>query len=200
MKKIMALVLVFLLSVVSYASADEVATDSDLYAFDFKTFRWGDSKEAVIQKEGEPFIEEDLPERKTKYIAYQTSAVGMDVLLVYYFSDNALYRVRYALQEEHSFGSDKYIDDYQAFKNALIKKYGEPFWDNESWTDASKEEYYKGEKGMAIIYEYLTYTTYFKTDRTVITMMMYADNNKIYTHIDYTGIGLVPEPDYSGDI
>ena len=124
-------------------------------AYDFKKFRWGDSQESVMAVEGTPKYSGKMNGLDANYIAYDTTAVGMDVLLAYYFCDGGLYSVRYILTEEHSVDS-LYIDDYNTFKQALTNKYGEPLLDNEKWTSDSKKSFYADNKGRALNYGYLS--------------------------------------------
>lgn len=125
-------------------------------AYDFKKFRWGDSQESVMAVEGTPKYSGKMNGLDANYIAYDTTAVGMDVLLAYYFCDGGLYSVRYILTEEHSVDS-LYIDDYNTFKQALTKKYGDPLLDNEKWASDSKKSFYADDKGRALNYGYLSY-------------------------------------------
>ena len=43
-----------------------------------------------------------------------------------------------------------YIKDYEEFKKALTKKYGEPFYDGEEWLNDSLKKYYEDDKGLKI--------------------------------------------------
>ena len=60
------------------------------HAYDFKKFRWGDSQESVMAVEGTPKYSGKMNGLDANYIAYDTTAVGMDVLLAYYFCDGGL--------------------------------------------------------------------------------------------------------------
>ena len=161
-------------------------------AYDFKKFRWGDSQESVMAVEGTPKYSGKMNGLDANYIAYDTTAVGMDVLLAYYFCDDGLYSVRYILNEDHSVDS-LYIDDYNTFKQALTNKYGEPLLDNEKWTSDSK--------GRALNYGYLSYYTCYITERVIVEMDMSADNYEVSTLINYTSLTVSPgETDFSEDI
>lgn len=168
--------------------------------FDFKQFNWGDSKNKVINVEGTPYLNDTIKERNTEWIAYKTKAVGLDMILAYYFTDDKLYQVRYILDEKHS-NDNLFIDDYKSFRSALTNKYGEPLLDNESWQDDSKKDYYKNKKGDALSYGYLTYSTYYLTEKTIIWMDMSADNYEVSMKVQYESLSISPgEADYSGDI
>lgn len=167
---------------------------------DFKQFYWGDSKEKIMEVEGEPYTDGKMNGVDATYIAYKTTAVGLDVLLAYYFCDDGLYQVRYILNEEHS-NESLYIDDYETFRNALTKKYGEPTLDREIWENDSKKEYYADKKGDALCYGYLEYVTFYDSDTSIIMMDMSADNYDITMTVDYQSLALSPgEVDYSDQL
>ena len=168
--------------------------------YDFKSFYWGDSREKVISVEGTPDGEGALSGTNSTYIAYETTAVGMDVLLGYYFCDEGLYAVRYILLEEHS-NEALYIDDYETFKAALTKKYGKPLLDLDNWENDSKKEYYADRKGDALCYGYLTYETVYSSGTASIVMSMSADNYEITTTVDYMNFDIDGgEADYSSEV
>lgn len=195
MKKLISILFTFILltnCISAYATTPA--------AYDFKQFSWGDSMEAVIAIEGAPEFEGTMNGIKANYIAYSTTAVGLDVLLAYYFCDDGLYEVRYILDEEHS-NESLYIDDYNTFKAALTKKYGKPLWDHEFWENDSKKEFYADRKGDALCYGYLTYYTWYLTDRSCIFMDMSADNYDISMIVRYESKSISPgEADYSSEI
>lgn len=167
---------------------------------DFKRFYWGDSKETIMQLEGKPFTEGKMNGLNATYIVYETQAVGLDMLLGYYFCDEGLFQIRYVLQEEHS-NESLYINDYETFKEALTKKYGTPLIDSEKWANDSKKKYYADNKGDALCYGYLTYQTYYMSDRTIIGMDMSADNFDVSMTVDYQSLTISPgEADYSDEI
>lgn len=169
-------------------------------AYDFKKFRWGDSQESVMAVEGTPKYSGKMNGLDANYIAYDTTAVGMDVLLAYYFCDGGLYSVRYILNEDHSVDS-LYIDDYNTFKQALTNKYGEPLLDNEKWTSDSKKSFYADDKGRALNYGYLSYYTCYITERVIVEMDMSAYNYEVSTLINYTSLTVSPgETDFSEDV
>ena len=169
-------------------------------AYDFKKFRWGDSQESVMAVEGTPKYSGKMNGLDANYIAYDTTAVGMDVLLAYYFCDGGLYSVRYILTEEHSVDS-LYIDDYNTFKQALTKKYGDPLLDNEKWASDSKKSFYADDKGRALNYGFLSYYTCYITERVIVEMDMSADNYEVSTIINYSSLTVSPgKADFSEDI
>lgn len=170
------------------------AEDEEL-EYDFKQFRWGDSKEDIIAIEGTPLYETD------EQIMYITTAAGLDTALSYQFRENELYGVIYILMESHT-TAGLYIDDYNKIKEAIIDKYGTPTSDNVDWDTSRHKEYYSDDIGRALEYGYATYDTRFYLDRTWIWMSMSADNFEVVTTITYLSTAddvSVPETDYSDD-
>ncbi len=156
--------------------------------------------EEVIAVEGTPQAEGPVEGSDEYLIAYATTVVGLDAILVYGFCDDGLYQVMYSLTESHT-NNSLYIDDYETFKNALKVKYGKPLIDSENWENDSKKSYYADKKGDALCYGYLDYSTHWLLDRTRIGMYMKADNYNISTLIGYTSNEISPDrPDYSDEI
>lgn len=167
---------------------------------DFKQFSWGAKQAEILAVEGEPYISGKVTGMNAEYLAYKTTAVGMDVILAYYFCDRGLFRVRYVLNEEHSV-DEKYIEDYKTFQKALTKKYGETKYVFEEWTNDDKKAYYADDPGRALRYGYLTYRTFWFLDRTKIIMHMSSDNYETMTRVEYISTQISPgEPDYGDDL
>ncbi|MCC8105255.1 MAG: hypothetical protein LIO99_04455 [Clostridiales bacterium] len=165
----------------------------------FKTFYWGDSKETVIEAEGEPALTGDMTSYDAEYIAYETTVAGLDSILAYYFCDDGLYLVRYILTEEHSTES-LYIDDYDKLVSGITSKYGEPLLNYDDWESDSKKEYYSGNEGKALEYGYLKKTAYWYLDDTFIAVTASADNYDVSTEVQYESLTISPgEADYSSD-
>lgn len=112
--------------------------------------------------------------------------------LLYLFCDDGLYQVLYLSEETHT-NDSLYIDDYEKFKEALTKKYGEPLVDREKWESDSKKSYYADRKGDALCYGYLTYLTGWTLDRMQIVMSMRADNYEISMFIVYQSNEISPD-------
>ena len=178
----------------------EETTGTSEIPFDFKKFHWGASEAEIREIEGNPLQIVAMPESDSRCLVYQTTAVGLNVGLGYVLGDNGLYSVRYTLIEEHS-SALGYMEDFEKFKEALIKKYGNPVLDWEEWDSEISEEIYSKAKTLALEMGYLKYHVGFDTDRSEILMLMGSDNNEIDTVIVYTSkIIDNPEPDYSDDI
>ena len=170
-------------------------------AADFRKVRWGMSEEEVKAIEGNnPSYSDKLDGRNARYIGYETTLMGNDVLLVYYFGSNGLYAARYAWLEEHN-NDSLYISDYDNVRTQLTNKYGSPSYDNEIWDNSSHKNYYSDNKGQALSFGYLSYITSYKTNRTKISMKMSADNYDVTFLIDYESTSIAaPSADYSDQL
>ena len=202
MKRMLTIFIVIFMLLMPYAVLAETVTSTEkpIIEYDFKKFFWGASMDEVIKVEGTPLLDGKVNGVDATYIAYKTTAVGLDMILAYYFCDDGLFQVRYILNETHS-NESLYIDDYEKFKSALEKKYGETWWDFENWENDSKKEYYADKKGDALCYGYLEYSTIWFLDRTYISMDMSADNYDITMTVNYESKEISPgEADFSDEI
>ena len=182
-----------------YSYIDDKNVDSDIanseLEYDFKQFRWGDSREDIIAIEGTPIYEKD------GQMGYLTTAADLDAMLFYYVSSDGLYGLNYVFMEDHTVET-LYIDDYNRIKDAISDKYGQPDIDDEEWDTSRHREYYSDDLGTALKYGYLTYRTRYYLDRTWIEINMSADNFNIVTTVSYLSNVedvVAPETDYSDD-
>lgn len=146
--------------------------------FNFRKTRWGMSQAQVKSSESLESAKED-----PNFLGYRTSVIGKNVFMAYYFINNQLVRTRYILAEEHSNKND-YISDYNAFKDILTKKYGQPsdeqtFWKN----DLYKDDY--SDWGMAISVGHLAYFSSWETQDTEIDSMLAGENFRINCIVEY---------------
>lgn len=147
--------------------------------YDFKQFRWGDSREDIIAIEGTPVYEEEVGG-----LTYHTTAAGLDVNLFYAVGDEGLYSVVYDFTEEHS--SDiLYISDYMKVLDEITQKYGEPSISGKNWESDLYEEIYSGDEALALVSGHLSYMALFELERTNIFMYMFADNYEVTTNVIY---------------
>jgi len=165
---------------------------------DFRQTSWGMSESDVRALEGNsPDYTGTLSGNGAKYIGYDTELMGNDVIVAFYFGPDGLYSTRYIWEEEHS-NENLFISDYNSVKEQLTAKYGDPLIDKENWDTTSHEKYYADNKGDALSYGFLTYATFYLTDRSFISMTMSADNYDISFFIDYESRDIdAPKADYS---
>lgn len=99
---------------------------------DFRSVRWGMSEEEVKAVEGgNPKYTGKLDGTSARYIGYDTTLMGNDVILAYYFSNEGLFMARYIWTETHS-NDSLYISDYESVRTQLTKKYGSPWYNKET--------------------------------------------------------------------
>lgn len=165
---------------------------------DFRSVRWGMTEDEVKALEGNsPQYSGKVSGSNAWYIGYDTTLMGNDVILAYYFGVNGLYEARYIWTETHS-NENLYISDYNDVKTQLTKKYGRPLHDKENWDTTSHESSYSKQKGEALSYGYSTYLTRYSTRRTNISMYMGADNYDVSFIIYYESKTVsAPSIDYS---
>ena len=97
--------------------------------FDFRRVNWGMSFDQVLEAESvTPVLREE------KRLQYKTRILGREVLLSYFFTDNKLIAAEYQLFEVY-LRTESYRQTYNAFKNALTKKYGSPAKEDLVWID-----------------------------------------------------------------
>lgn len=142
----------------------------------FRSTRWGMTREQVIANEGGDIINED----QDRFL-YKRNVIGRDVHVAYYFSDHRLVRARYALEKHYADNND-YLTDFNAFKDVLQERYGDPVEDSHEWKG---EEYAESEWGEAIVAGHLTLIASWKTPETKILMNMLGDGTRINLVIEY---------------
>ncbi len=165
---------------------------------DFCFVRWDMTEDEVKALEGNsPQYSGKVSGSNAWYIGYDTTLMGNDVILAYYFGANGLYEAQYIWTETHS-NANLYISDYNDVKTQLTKKYGRPLHDKENWDTTSHKSSYFEQKGEALSYGYLTYLTRYSTRRTNISMHIDADNYDVSFIIYYESNAIsAPSVDYS---
>ena len=170
MKKIL-----FFLSLLSFLSINHAIADS----FDFRQTKWGMSKEEVISSE------EKKPDAAIKNIILYNdiAAINLKCTLGYEFADDNLTMAGYHFTTEHSNDND-HIDDFKRIKELLIKKYGTPKIDNETWQN---DTYMHNPQlcGFAISSGHLIYSAVWETENTEIYLMLFGKNYIISHSLNY---------------
>jgi len=147
-------------------------------ADDFRGSSWGDSKEAVKDKESGQFVLE-----QDNTLNFKTSVAGLDMVVVYEFLDGRLVNAGYSSLESHM-NKNEFIDEYEKLKELLIKKYGEPKTDDVIW----RNDLYKDDRsgwGTAISVGHLIYRATWETERTDVVTALTGDNFKVQHLIGY---------------
>jgi hypothetical protein len=111
--------------------------------YDFRKTKWGMSKNQVLKTEqSKPVCNDCFSDSSSdSVLGYNSKVLGKSVAVVYFFINNQLVRANYVLMERHTNKND-YIDDFNDFKQAITKKYGEPAAEEETW----KNEIFKNDK------------------------------------------------------
>jgi hypothetical protein len=153
--------------------------------YDFRKVRWGMSIQQV--KESEPL---EISHTEENLLGYKTKVIDKNVFLIYFFVEDKLVRATYGLADEHSNKND-FINDYNDFKNILIKKYGKPVKENTYW----RNNLYKSDTsqwGFAISLAHLSYFAQWESEETQIISSLYGDNYAIKCGVEYSSKKLKP--------
>jgi hypothetical protein len=169
-KPLFLFLLSFLLLCTLNSNADE---------YDFRDTKWGMTRAQVKASEkGEPIHDED------RLLVYKGKILDKSCDIVYIFVDNKLIRAKYFLTVEHTY-KNKYIQDYDDLKSALINKYGKPVDDRISW----QNDLYKNDPsnwGMAVAVGHVSYFSKWETETTEILNVLMGDNYEISSGIEYS--------------
>jgi len=141
---------------------------------DFRQAQWGMSKDEVKSLEHLPLQGENQTS-----LVYQDSISGIDVVIGYTFSidSNQLIAGGYLSQSEYK-DQNKYLNDYNAMKKYLTKKYGQPKVDKVRWlNDFFKDSPKKA--GFAVAVGHAYYLTEWETEKSVITMSLSGQDYNI---------------------
>ena len=88
-------------------------------------------------------------------LAYKDTVMGIKTSVLYMFVNKQLFSCSYLLKEQYR-NENNYIVDYLKLKKALIKKYGEPVYDDKTWKNPLyKDDLHK--HGFAVSIGHLVY-------------------------------------------
>ncbi len=146
---------------------------------DFRELDWGMTINEVKQAETL-----QLKSQIGSQLRYTKSLNGINCSLIYYFTQGRLSKAVYSSKESYLDYND-YIKDYQALKNILVKKYGQPLNDDQNWTDPKNKEQSK-DNGTAVSNGQLQYAANWSNDRTRIEILLKGVNKKCDLSISYT--------------
>jgi len=181
--------LLIICAIVAQCLACTVFADS---THSFKQSNWGDSIDDVKAVEGTPIDTGVVDANGADYLLYNASVAGKNAYLAYYFGKDGLFAARYILNETYS-DMSKYIEDYEAVRKALTKKYGNPSYDDEIWTDTTKKSTYSDDKPTALELGYISYYTTFEIKETTVQMSMDCDNAEVTTMIQFESTSVMPD-------
>ena len=144
----------------------------------FKGVDWGSSRADVRAIYGASDLEQG------DFMAYEFTLGGKDVYGIFYFLEDRLYKGAYLLNEEHS-SSNQYLLDYNAFKNSLTSKYGQPSEEESVWLDDLYQDDVS-DWGMAVSIGHLVQYSIWSLDATEIECGIQGDNFDVTVKILYS--------------
>lgn len=143
----------------------------------YRDSSWGDSKEAVIAKEGQPKY------RKPNMLGYDAEIGGFAAIAIFEFVDDQLVSGGYAFNVQHA-AKNSYIEDYDRLSQLLREKYGATGAIDRSW----KDDLYRSRPsdwGMAVATGRMTQYEIWSTDETMISHSLRGDNFEIVHTMRY---------------
>lgn len=150
---------------------------------DFRNAKWGDSIDTVKEYAYEDFLDEDK-EGSITTIVSEGLICGFNAYIGYQFDNDSLYTGSYLFNIGTTVGG-RYILAYDAVKEELIKKYGEPFSDTvTALTDQSFIDYAGPAKSLE--YGYVAYNTQWETETSDIQLGMFTLDYDIQFALIYT--------------
>lgn len=194
MKRLLACLAVLFLLLAS-AGAEEAP-------FDFKQFRWGDGKDAIIAVEGAPAQRITDSQYQAEILCYHTTVAGLKAQLSYMLGDTeGLFIVVYSLLEKQD-DATGYIGDYDLLREVLTGKYGTPVYDDMAWNCGEVlQEVYQDDLDTAFRLGYVTFETVYETDTTMIFLTMEGEMFGATTELVYQSKTVQPSlRDFSNEI
>lgn len=144
----------------------------------FRSSCWGASIEDVKKNEkGELIID------KPDILAYKATIAGLSTMVIFIFVDGRLVLGRYAIDELHA-NNNAHLDDFNALKELLKKKYGPSgssnvFWNNDLYRDNYSEW------GMAISCGHVSFFEVWDDEETHIELQLMGDNYEVKLALMY---------------
>ena len=159
--------------------------------FEFRYGCWGDDMAEIKKREECEFLGETEDN-----LVFEGSLLGYDCSIVYQFDSNKLFGGGYIFDGIFT-NAGQYIVAYNAMKEELNEKYGEPVTDevvkmqNDNLIEAAGA-------ANALEYGYVAYKTCWETENTEITMGMMSENYSVRIVLNYTDIDYEVNDDVVG--
>jgi hypothetical protein len=153
--------------------------------YDFRKTNWGMNHEEVMQSEEN--VSTYLKDYRTESeLVFQGDACGIPCYILYEFAGGKLTQTAYwfNISDKSYDNKNNHISDYSNLKEKLIKKYGNPSMDKETWNN----DLYKNNpenRGVAISLGHLNYITGWKTPTTLIGLFLNGEDNGVNLYIAY---------------
>ena len=147
--------------------------------YNFRHTRWGMTQEEVIGSE-----EKMDPIEKTEHLVkYKTQVLERNVELIYLFAQDKLIGASYRLDDNY-LNSQHFIGTYNKFKQALMRKYGQPNEETTNWLNDT----YKNERkkwGLALSLGHTEYAASWNTQSTAIKCSLREENYYVLCSVEY---------------
>jgi len=150
--------------------------------FDLRYTRWGMTQEEVIKSEEKM----DPVEITDTMVKYKTQIMRNSVELHYVFVDNKLIGAIYNLEDNY-LNSDHFRNTYTKFKNALVKKYGQPVEERTDWINDTYKDF-RNKWGFALSLGHVQYASSWETRNTTIECSLKEENYYVLCLIEYWSI------------
>ncbi len=152
------------------------------FSQDVRKARWGMTKDSVRKVEtAKPYPALNEADQ----LAFEGKVDGDDFVILYMFSSNKLKTVTLLYDEEHS-SAETFYEQFLRISDKLDGKYGQhedrTIWKSTLYKD-DQERY-----GFAASYGHVRFIHSWKTDRTVITIVLHGDNFKCSLGLVYSDI------------
>lgn len=167
------LILVFAISLLTHS---RLSWGDD---YNFRLTSWGMSQEEVLGSEEKI----DPVEKTENMIKYKTQILGKNVELVYLFAQNKLIGSSYKLDDNY-LNSQRFIRTYNKFKQALMKKYGQPDKETTNWLNDT----YKNNRkkwGLALSLGHTEYAALWNTQNATIECSLREENYYVLCSVEY---------------
>ncbi len=148
---------------------------------------WGTSIEEVKDNQLVPpawEVQSPVLEHHEYRVGYHTQIENIDTSLIYTFYDNKLGQATYVFEANHEDASN-YVQDFQAVKQWVKQKYGEPTDEQEIWLD-DLYAYDKSLWGQAVLRGHLVMMAEWKYPETEVTLVLDGGGDTVGLVADFT--------------
>lgn len=147
---------------------------------DFRNMNWGMTQKQVQSKERNKYA----GMMGDNILIYEGKLNNIQCSIMYEFSDDYLIKGRYIFNKQFV-NKSNFWDIYKNFKNLLSQRYGEPGTDdNKTWlNDAYKNS--AQDKWLAISMGYMTITSQWQSDTSIITLFLHGENFETVMELSY---------------
>ena len=145
----------------------------------FRTAFWGDSHRQVMGMETAK-----LGESTGNSLVYEAEVAGVPVRILYSFVDDKLVSATYIGKQDY-YDATHYLDDYEDFKEILVKKYGFPSIDIDPVRHISRSKGDRDKLGIAIKLGRVDHLAHWETAETKISLLLWGKEYKVFFGIQY---------------